>query len=364
MTAVKLKIGLKPKQQLKARLIGRLKTVATLRLTEPHFAGLIKNIETDPLFEKLFFSRAGLPRVIRRIPWNRAKFHCQLFESQAAAAAGADPSSAGECLKNLENLMPKIRALGREAFERYFLYGETANSLADIEKATGLNLKEIERIQSALLDLSIASMAAPGPLGTPGPHLHFSVLASLERDSDTGVLVFIINAPHLARGRYNINREALKEWIEKDLLTPKEKKRLKELLSRIELVNLRQDTLQRILEALIEIQAPYLQNGKKSSMRALSMRALAKRLGLAASTISRAVSLRSVLLPWKQELPLAKLFSPAREVTFAILEETQNRASYRDLSDANLAISIKNDFGLALTRRTLNEHRQAWRKRP
>ena len=59
------------------------------------------------------------------------------------------------------------------------------------------------------------------------------------------------------------------------------------LLKKIETINLRQNTLYRILETTARLQADYLRTGDETDLRPVSLRMLARRLDLAPSTVSR-----------------------------------------------------------------------------
>src|SRR5262249_19697870 len=124
---------------------------------------------------------------------------------------------------------------------------------------------------------------------------------------------------HWARGLYRIRYDLLERWKDEGRLGGAERRRLPRLLKRLETVNLRQSTVFRILESLTRLQGPYLKSQDDRAQSPVSLRQLARRLELAPSTVSRALSGRSVLLPWGKEVPLITLLPGRRRLLRRIL---------------------------------------------
>lgn len=355
--SLKTKTTVKGNLSLRGRLLGRLKAVSLISLPEPDFARFLKEIESDPLFRRLYFPKDGLPRVIRRSPWASARLSQGFYELKEELAADSGPAEVESLLAKRRGMVRLIRRIGQEAFERYFLYEEEALSPEKLSGLTGLAPDEVRQMQDLILDLSIHSeFSRPGPsLLTSG--LHYTLIAQIET-SPSGTVSFTAASPHLARGRYSINREALDEWQRQKILSREQSRQLRSLLEKIELANIRQNTLLHILETAVENQKRHLLSRKKSDMRPLSMRALARQLSLAPSTISRAAALRSVILPWKEEVPLAGLLPIRRQVLEHVLEEMLQDPENRKLPDSALAGRLDRDFSLRVSRRTVNECRR------
>lgn len=355
--SLKTKAAVKGSLSLRGRLLGRLKAVSLLSLPEPDFARFLKEIESDPLFRKLYFPSDGLPRVIRRSPWASTRLSQGFYELKEEISSDSGSVEVESLLAKRRGLVGLIQKVGQEAFERYFLYEEEALSQEKLAQRTGLTLEQVREMQDLVLEMSIHSeFNRPGPSLLSGG-LHYTLIAHIEMNA-AGAVSFSAASPHLARGRYSINREALEEWQKQEALAKEERKHLRTLLEKIELANIRQNTLMHILETVVENQRRYLVSQKKSDMRPLSMRALARQLSLAPSTISRAAALRSVILPWKEEVPLAGLLPIRRQVLEHVLDEILTDPASRKLPDSALARRLERDFSIAVSRRTVNECRR------
>ncbi|MEK7287081.1 MAG: hypothetical protein AAB091_00785 [Elusimicrobiota bacterium] len=356
-----LRAGLNPRASLttKGTLIGRLKAASLLSLPEREFAKLIVQIESEPLFQKLFFPGKSLPRVIRRQPWPGMRLAKGFYEAGQVAQA-TDGVNVEAFIAKHRDLIGLIKKMGQESFERCFLYGDDVRSFDDIVKISGLCLEEVRKVHEMILELSVEGEFCRGRASwDAGTRLRYTLIARLELDlaAPGGVTVALVS-PHLARGRYAVNHDALDFWEKQGTLIPEEKKRLRKLLQQIEMINIRQNTILRILEIIVERQADFLVTQKDFLRRSLSMRRLARQLKLAPSTISRAVCGRSVVLPWGEEAPAARLLCGNRQVLESVLKELSRVPENRRLSDRVVGERTRRDFNLAVSRRTINEIRR------
>jgi DNA-directed RNA polymerase specialized sigma54-like protein len=132
-----------------------------------------------------------------------------------------------------------------------------------------------------------------------------------------------------------------------------ERRRLRHLLKKIETINLRQNTLYRILETTARLQVDYLRTGLETDLRPVSLRMLARRLDLAPSTVSRALHGRSVELPNGEERPLALLTPGRRRVLREVIAKWLEEPGMRP-TDAALAERLRLEFRIRVSRRTVN----------
>jgi len=146
--------------------------------------------------------------------------------------------------------------------------------------------------------------------------------------------------------------DLLEDWKRSGRLSGQDLRKLPHLLKRLETVNLRQNTMFRVLESLTKLQAEFLGSRSEESKRPISLRMLAHRLDLAPSTVSRALSGRSVLLPWGKEIPLIELLPGRRR----ILREVLSRWLEENLrvTDSSLAERLRQERGIRVSRRTVN----------
>jgi DNA-directed RNA polymerase specialized sigma54-like protein len=161
---------------------------------------------------------------------------------------------------------------------------------------------------------------------------------------------FSFLTPHWARGLYNVRYDEIE--TAKKALSGEERRQLPRLLKRIETLNLRQNTLYRILENIVALQADYLRSQETAKRRPISLRQLAHRLSLAPSTVSRALSGRSVRLPWGEERTLIT-FTPGRRKVVRELVEGWLESGL-DATDAELAEKLRLEHAIKVSRRTVN----------
>lgn len=116
-------------------------------------------------------------------------------------------------------------------------------------------------------------------------------------------------------------------------------------------------TLRRIGEFLIAYQTDFLMRGPRW-LRPITRAAVAQQLGMHESTVSRAVSDKTVLLPDRRLIPLRDLFDaslPVKEALRKLLAE-----SAAPLSDREIAERLKTE-GLVVARRTIGKYREQLR---
>ncbi len=343
-------LELKAKTDQRLAVLGRLRMAKWMEMREPEFASEIETLEKDPLFRKLFFGSTGSPGVIRRQRWPAGGLSSGFYELNEATAAGGEPVEVEQKLEGREALLAAIRKMGRPAFERYYLYAEEALPLEDIARRTGLTPEEAGAVHELLLEIGAqAEFAAP----SAEPSRAYSCLAELSVEGETPSFQFL--SPYWARGLYQIRYDRLEQWKTGRLLAGPELRRLRSLLKRVETINLRQNTLYRIVENLASLQGDYLRTRRLDLKRPISLRMLARRLSLAPSTISRAASGRSIRLPWGKEAPLIELLPGRRRV----LREALSRWHEAGVTgtDAELAERLKREYGIKVSRRTVNAAR-------
>ncbi|MBI5240458.1 MAG: hypothetical protein HY926_08285 [Elusimicrobia bacterium] len=330
-------------------LFGRLRMADWIEMPEREFAREIERVEKDPLFRKLHFGTGSRPGFIRRQRWPSGRCGSSIFEAAVHALPSRQHVQVEEIVDRRQALLPKIQELGREAFERYFLYAEEALPLAEIARRTGFAEEEIREINDLLVEFGAqAEFAGPAEAA---PASAYASLAAISLEQGEPALEF--HSPYWARGRYQIRYDLLDEWKRSGLLDGRELKQLPRLLRKIETLNLRQNTIYRVLESLCRLQAKYLKSRREELMRPISLQQLARQLELSPSTVSRAAAGRSVRLPWGREVPLIALLPGRRRVLRRILALWLEEEGPRG-TDAGLAARLRQEFGISVSRRTVN----------
>jgi RNA polymerase sigma-54 factor len=115
----------------------------------------------------------------------------------------------------------------------------------------------------------------------------------------------------------------------------------------------RNHTMQRLMQRLVVIQKSYLTKGEKY-LEPITRATLAVELGVHESTISRAVSGKSVQLPNKRIVPMASLFDRSLSAR-TILREIISLES-KPLSDTEIQIKLI-ERGIQVARRTVAKYR-------
>lgn len=340
-------LRLKTDQRL--AIFGRLRMADWIEMPEKEFAKEIEKIEKDPLFKKLFFGGGAVPSAIRRQRWPFGRLSSGLYEINEATMARGERVKVEEALGDKAGLLPKIRRMGREAFEKYFLHGDEPLSLAEIAKRTGLPLTDVQEMHDLLLELG-AQAEFWMPSREPSMVRGYSCLARFSLEGEEAVFEFF--SPHWARGLYHVRYETIEDWKQKGDLAADERRKLPRLLKRIETVNLRQNTIFRILESLAKLHGDYFRSKAEEDRRPISLRQLAHRLDLSPSTISRALTGRSVCLPWGKEVPLHNLVPGRRKVVREIVENWLKDNPKQ--TDAALAERLREERFIRISRRTVN----------
>lgn len=331
--------------------MGRMRMADWIEMPEREFAQEIAKLEKDPLFQKLYFGDGRIPSAFRRQRWPGGRLSGSFYEIDERTAAGAgERVGVEEFAQTRGPALAAIKRMGQLDFERYFLHGEDALTLEEIGRRTGLKAEEVLRIHDLVVELG-ARAEFEGTVSAPAaaPGRQAACLAQISLAG--GVPAFEFYAPYWARGLYQVRHDLLDRWKDGGL-TPVERKHLPGLLKRLETFNLRQSTLYRLLEMVARLQVDFLRSELAVDVRPISLRQLAKRLDLSPSTVSRAFARRSVQLPSMRELPLIAFVPGRRRVLRELLGGwlLDNAA----VTDAALAERLKQERGIAVSRRTVN----------
>lgn len=344
--------GLRLQQRLS--VLGRLRMADWIEMPEREFARQVETVEKDPLFRKLYFGDGGLPSAIRRRRWPGGRLSSSFYDVDEGRAAGAQRVDVEGRLDSRKEVLPLIKRMGQPAFERYFLNADEAVSLPEIAKRTGLTVEEVGRVHDLLLEIGAEAEFAGAPQSAPAAK-GTTCLARLTGESGRAAFEFL--APYWARGLYQVRYEDLESWKTSGRLDGDERRRLRHLLKKLETLNLRQSTIFRILESFAVIQSDFLRTRRPEDQRPVSLRLLARRLQLSPSTVSRALSHRSVRLPWGPELPMISFVPGQRRVLKDVLRLWIAAAPAS--TDAELARRLKKERGIEVSRRTVNAVRHA-----
>ena len=326
--------------------MARLEQANVLEMPEEDFNRLISEIENNPLFQKLHRKE----RIIRYQRFPRTDISSSFYQLKEEIVADSGSLDVESLLLNKEHLVHQIQKLGLEKFKRYFLYPEPELAREEIAQECDLDIAEVQKIESLIDEFSVASEFYNPSAFSPEGGIYYSKVASIERGPEGFVIGCF--SPAFARGRYSINYERFEELKRDGTFDETEAKEAKRLFRKLELINTRRDTVTRILLNIVEKQGLYFESGDSKALLPLSQKELAKKIGLAPSSISRAIRGKSLDTPWGEEKPIKDFFPRPRRFKKELigrLLETETEPT----SDEAIRVRLGKEFGVSLSRRSV-----------
>ena len=335
--------SLQTRQEFK--LIFRLEQASLLEMPEKDFRRLISEIENSPLFKKLYRKE----KIIRYQRFPRTDISPSFYQLKEEMVVDRGSLDVESLLLNKEHIVGQIQKLGLEKFKRYFLCpDEPQLTIEEIAQECDLDVSEVQQIESLINDFSILSEFYNPSALSPERGIYYTKVASVERGSEGFVIGYY--SPSFARGRYSINYERFEELKKNGTFGETEAKEAKQLFRKLELINTCKDTITQILQSVVEKQALYFESGNPKALLPLSQKELAKKIGLAPSSVSRAIRGRSIVTPWGAEVSLKRFFPRPREFRKELLRhllETDKEL----FSDEAIRSKLWEKFGVAISRR-------------
>ena len=334
------KQSLQMRQEL--RQVLRMEQATLLEMPEEEFQKLIARIERSPLFQRFYQQE----KVIRRHRFPKTDIASSFYQLKAELVADNSSLDVESLLLDKKHIVDQIKKLGREKFERYFLFPESGMSEEEITRECNLAVAEVRKMNRLIDELSVLSeFYHPSALGSG--EVYYNRIASVERDREGFIIGYF--SPSLARGRYGIDYERFEQL--KNSLTEAEIKEARQVLKRVELINTRKDTLTRILQAVVERQALYLESGDLKALLPFSQKELARKIGLAPSSVSRTVRGKSIDTPWGKEVPLKHFFPRPKSFRKELLRQLLKSEGIA--SDEAIKARLRERFGVAISRRSV-----------
>ena len=316
-----------------------------LEMPEAEFHKLITEIEHSPLFQRLYQKE----KLIRHQRFPRTDISSSFYQLKEEVVTDSSSPDVESLLLNKEYIILQMQKLGLEKFKRYFLFPESGMTLEEIARECDLGVSEVQKINNLVDEFSIMSeFYHPSNVTSGG--IRYSKVASVERGED-GFIIGYFSAS-LARGRYSIDYQRFEELAAAGTFTEAEVKEGRLLFKKLELINSRKDAISQILQNIIDKQALYLESADARSLLPFTQKDLAKRIGLAPSTVSRAIRGRSIEVPWGKEIPLKHFFPRPKkfrkELLRQLLETDKNLSS-----DEAIRNKLLEKFGVAISRRSV-----------
>lgn len=339
-------------QQMRPELrqVLRMEQANLLEMPEDEFQKLIVEVERNPLFQRLYQKE----KLIRHQRFPRTDIASSFYKLKEEMVAGKGSADVESLLLNKESVVNQIKRLGLEKFKRYFLLPESGMTAEEIAAKCDLAVAEVQKINRLIDELSILSeFYSPSALSSGA--IHYFKVATVHKDERGFVIGY--SSASLARGQYSIDYGRFEELKASEAFTEAEGKQARQLFKKLELINSRKDTLTQILQNIIDKQALYLESGDLKTLLPFSQKELAKKIGLAPSSVSRAITGKSIGMPWGEEIPLKHFFPRPKRFRKELLKrllETEEGL----LSDEAIRARLWQKFGVAISRRSVANLRQ------
>lgn len=352
--------SLQARQQFK--MIVGMEQAGLLEIPEDEFNRLTAEVENSPLFKKLCRNE----RIIHYQRYPKTDTPSRFYQLNEEIAAGTDTLDIESMLSDKEDVVRQIQKMGLDKFKRYFLYPEPGVSPQETARQCNLRRAEVEEINNLINEFSIMSeFYNPSALSTEHG-IHYTKVASIENRPE-GFIIGFLSASY-ARGRYSIDYGRFEELREARAITDAEARKIRQLFRRLELINTRKDTVTRILQNIVEKQAPYLESGNARALLPYTQKELAEKIGLVPSSVSRAIAGKSLETPWGEEKAVKDFFPRPRrfkkELVRQLLETGQGF-----YSDEAIRAKLEQEFGVSISRRSVASLRNelgvgtAWKRK-
>jgi hypothetical protein len=347
--------------RLSPKLWGRVKLANFLDLPDEQYRGLVRGLETDPLFTRLASVANPEERIFsrRRFPGTDiASRACEFHEEFHGASLGA--ADLTPLLDRWRGLWPCLQKIGLERFKRCFLYEEEGAGPLDAADACGITQEEAQNIRHMLDDVCLLQLAQPAASAAPPAGGSNVQVAAIELDNEKPRLAYL-SIPE-ARGCYVINYKKLYDLHRAGKFSSEEFRRIRGLIRTAELVNTRRTALNRILERIVGEQAEYFRTRRARDLRPLTQQMLARELAVHRSTVHRAVEGKSLILPWGEDKNLKFFLVNRKSCTTNLIGELTESGD-ASLSDEALRRLLWERYSIRLARRTVCSYRRQLRGR-
>ncbi len=317
-----------------------IKLARLLELPEENFAGRVRELEADILFRRLIHAK-----VISVQPYANAGFMARRFGGWGLRTA-SDGVLALDGNGDLAVLMQKV---GQKRFEECFLQDEGSTD-AERARLCGISKEDAGRLREMVNSLYVQA-EFDGSAAVSAPSKTYSAVAGITVDGGKPGLGFFNR--QIWKGRYEVNEDKSRRML--DALPAAEARRLEGFLRDLGLLERRKSTLYRVLEALIEVQAPFFVSGDPGQRRPLTQRDLSDRLDISPSVLNRLISNKSVQLPWGLQAPMKTLLPSRKALIRDRLEDLVH--DNPEATDEELGRKIDRLYGVDLSCRSIAQYR-------
>lgn len=343
------------------RVGAALQLSSILELSETDFLKWVREIESSSLFAKLAktsgpTSPGGVMPVLCRKgrPGSGYAWRFNL-ENEALIERAVGTSSVGDILSKRDWLIEIIQRIGADNFERCFLHFD-APSESEASKICSVDSTTCRSIRDFVNEFLISCENMPVSIS---PGISYRLVAVIAKDR--GKFRIEYTSLYYARGRYEVDKNALDRLKNSGVLSREELKKLPPFLRSIELANLKSSGLHRVLDAILRHQREYFQSADPLRLKPLPQRKMAEELKMNPGTLCRTIGGRSLKTPWGHDMAIVEFFPSTRECLVRIVDNIL-AAPASKYSDREISELIYKRHGLPVSRRSVNLCRNQLKK--
>ncbi|OGS21136.1 MAG: hypothetical protein A3J83_00765 [Elusimicrobia bacterium RIFOXYA2_FULL_40_6] len=342
------------KLALKFNLKNRIELSETIQCEEKKILQKIQELENSPLFKEL--AGYGGTKIVSIKKCHFSTVTKGLLELNEHAIKDTSVIDIESFIKEKEVIMPLVKKIGENNFCRYFLFTEYKNAISDetIAGDCGINKTEVEKIRNFVNEFCIQTEFYQEETQLP-VRLNYQCIGQILQEADSFYIKYL--SLNFARGRYIVDYAKFEKLIENNVFVREKFKEIRELLKQIELINTRKSVLQEIFRAIIEVQAQYLKTGDILKLVSMSQKELSGRLKVHPSIINRALTGRSAILPWKEEISLKELFPSRKMVVSRLVKKIISEQKIRP-ADETVKKLLSEKYKITISRRSIADYRK------
>lgn len=336
---------------------------------------LIGSLDDDGLLRKDLGTISDELAIYHNVDASEKEIESTLRILQTFDPAGIGARSLQECLQlqvarrqnsNLKDLM--MRVLGP-------LYDDFIKNHWDkIRAQLGLNDVQTKALQDEIRKLNPKPGASMGE--TMGRNTQQITPDFIVDTADDGTVTFTLNSGSIPQlhvspaftemlSAYKDNKKGMNRQAKEALLYAKEK--VDKAQGYIEAIRQRRHTLTVTMQAIIDIQKKFFQDGDEADLKPMILKDVADRTGLDISTVSRVSNIKYAQTKWGT-FPLRFFFTDSyttgdgeefstRKIKLALKDIVDKEDKSQPLSDEALAAAMK-DKGFPIARRTVAKYRE------
>jgi len=359
-----MKIEIKQNQIPQLKQTQRIKLAKLMELPEVEFAKYIKKIEKDPLFKRLLFAKNPNEKIIRYKRFYRTSLSKCFYEFNDEITIDRSVPNIEGFLEGKEKILNIARKIGREKFEKYFIYCQVTKSVEQIAQECKLKVEDVKKLMELVNTIAVYEEFFYPSSFNYISQIHYTKVASFIKDN-SGHIIINFFSPYLSRGRYTINYDKLEQLKKSKVFSKKELKQIDRLIKNLEFINARKTTLFKILQKIFKEQKSYLASGEIKNLKPYTQKKLAKEINVDPSLVSRAIRNRSVETPFG-EIPLKDFFSSTlrrqiKNYIEEIIAEEKRKMKKKNCSaaynDGTIARILKDKYRIQIAVRTVAKYR-------